>query len=447
MQGLIASSTSRAVIGAGASGRSMVRFLQREGLPFEWFDTRQALAGLDQIELELGRRPELGDLDEQRLATFDELLLSPGISIQQPIFERLRSRGVKLRGDVDLFARVAERPIAAITGSNGKSTVTALLAWLAAEQGRRVVAAGNIGLPVLDLLEQDWDLYVLELSSFQLETTEKLGASVACMLNMSPDHLDRYPDMQAYHRAKQRIYQGASHIVCNREDALTMPLLAEGQTWVTFGLNDPDLGQFGMRPRDGGYGLFKGMKQLIHSDQLKLTGKHNLGNCLAALAMAEALGLDLNQAAQSLAGWPGLPHRCQLVAESAGVKWVNDSKATNLGAMLAAIDGLAVGENLILIAGGQAKGQDFSGLAKELYGRVKQVLLIGEAAAQLELAIGGEIPCRTCDSLEMAVATAADVAKSGDTVLLSPACASFDMFSGFEQRGERFAALALRVCA
>ncbi len=442
MQNLIASSTSRAIIGAGLTGRSMVRCLQREGLDFDWFDTRPALDDLEQIQAETGAVPQLGDLDPDQLSNYDELLLSPGVPASLPVLQKAAEQGARISGDVDLFARRAKAPIAAITGSNGKSTVTALLAHLAAEQGRKVTAAGNIGLPVLDLLAQPWDLYVLELSSFQLETTRDLGARVAAILNISPDHMDRYPDMLSYHQAKQRIYQGAQHLVCNREDPLTMPLLAEGQTYVTFGLSDPDLGQYGIRTRGGRCGLFKGMDLLLYADELKLAGMHNMANVLAALAMAEELGLDLASSISSLKQWSGLPHRCQLVSQHGGIQWVNDSKATNLGATIAAVEGLAGDSGLILIAGGQGKQQDFSGFAAHLKGKVRQVFLIGEMASELYRELTPDIAATCCDSLEAAVKAAKDCAVSGETVLLSPACASFDMFSGYAERGETFARLA-----
>lgn len=429
-------------MGAGITGRSIARFLRSQDLPFDWFDTRSQLENQSELAKEFPHHPvRLGPLDADSLKGYSELLLSPGISRQLEAIRSAQLAGADITSDIDLFAQENTASVAAITGSNGKSTVTAMLAHVASQCGRNAIAAGNIGVPVLDLVHSDYDLFVLELSSFQLEITLKLKPDVAVILNLSADHMDRYANLASYHAAKQRIYQGAKAIVCNRDDDLTRPLIASQQRLITFGLDAPDLAHYGVRSLDGEAFLCRGLNKLVNCSELPLQGSHNISNALAVLAMAEILGLDPLAAAAALSSFTGLPHRCQRVASSDDILWINDSKATNIGATLAAVVGLKNDRKLVLIAGGQGKGQNFSELVAGLTGSVHSVLLIGEDAEAIEQALSGHVASKRCLNLHEAVVSAKSLVEAGDTVLLSPACASFDMFSGYADRGNQFAAI------
>ncbi|OUS16084.1 UDP-N-acetylmuramoyl-L-alanine--D-glutamate ligase [Gammaproteobacteria bacterium 50_400_T64] len=449
---LIASNRLTVVVGLGATGLSVARFLSARGEPFIVVDNRDHPPALDKLTSELPEvRTELGPFDSATLCSADQLIVSPGLALDTPALLTAADAGVEIIGDIELFARHAKAPIVGITGSNGKSTVTTLLGEMARLAGENVGVGGNIGIPALDLLDDDKDLYVLELSSFQLETIDRLGAEVATVLNVSPDHMDRYESILDYHRAKHRVFKGTRQIVVNRDDYLSQPLISDAVTNWSFGLGKPDFCAFGLLEHQGENWLAFQFEPLMPVAEVRIKGRHNIANALAALALGHAVGLPREIMLAALRSFPGLAHRCQHIAQCQGVDWIDDSKATNVGATLAAIEGFCEqsssdgknnekrAANIVLIAGGQAKGQDFSALAKALPGRVKQVILIGEDAEQLAQAFGKGVPSIHATSMQAAVSAAASQASDGDIVLLSPACASFDMFSGFEERGRCFA--------
>ncbi|TBU96633.1 UDP-N-acetylmuramoyl-L-alanine--D-glutamate ligase [Phytopseudomonas dryadis] len=439
---LIASDQFRIVVGLGKSGMSLVRFLARQGVRFAVADTRAEPPELGTLR---ERFPQVevrcGELDVEFLCRASELLVSPGLAVATPALQEAARRGVKLSGDIDLFARQAKAPIIAITGSNAKSTVTTLVGEMAAAAGRKVAVGGNLGTPALDLLADDVELYVLELSSFQLETTEQLNAEVATCLNVSEDHMDRYADLPAYHLAKHRVFRGARQVVVNRDDALSRPMIADQVPCWSFGLGKPDFKRFGLLEENGEKYLAYQFEALLPVRELKIRGAHNQSNALAALALGHAVGLPMAPMLETLKRFAGLPHRCQWVGEHAGVSYYNDSKATNVGAALAAIDGLGadIAGKLVLIAGGDGKGADFSALRTPVARYCRAVLLLGRDAGKLAAALEGSVELIRVDSLDTAVTRAAQVTRAGDAVLLSPACASLDMFKNFEERGRLFA--------
>lgn len=404
-------------------------------------DSRAQPPALDDLRREL---PDLtvvtGSLPGEVLRAAEKIIVSPGIALQEPEVERALHSGVALSSDIDLFVAADTSPMLAITGSNGKSTVTTLVGNMARRDGRQVAVGGNIGVPALDLLAEEHELSVLELSSFQLERCAPLRASVATVLNVSADHMDRYLNLQAYRSAKLAVYQGADNIVVNRNDPLTHPLQAtHAQRW-SFGLGKPGQNAFGIvRQGDLAVLAFE-QRSLMPVSELRLAGRHNVANALAALTVGKAAGLHMDAMLEELRQFHGLPHRCQWVAEIDGVQFVNDSKGTNVGATVAAIQGLgsASGPHLVLIAGGQGKGADFSPLRACVRDYVRGAVLIGEDAAAIDAAINPVT--NTCRALDMnaAVEAACAMARPGDCVLLSPACASFDMYGGFEQRGQAF---------
>ncbi|MEE3507251.1 MULTISPECIES: UDP-N-acetylmuramoyl-L-alanine--D-glutamate ligase [unclassified Pseudomonas] len=439
---LIVSDHFRIVVGLGKSGMSLVRFLAKQGVSFAVADTRDnppELATLRQDYPQVEVR--CGELDVEFLCRADELYVSPGLALATPALQQAAARGVKLSGDIELFARNAKAPIVAISGSNAKSTVTTLVGEMAAAAGRRVAVGGNLGTPALDLLDDSVELYVLELSSFQLETTDQLGAEVATVLNVSEDHMDRYSGLPAYHLAKHRIFRGARQVVVNRQDALSRPLIGEGLPCWTFGLNTPDFHGFGLREENGEKYLAFQFDNLMPVRELKIRGAHNQSNALAALALGHAVGLPFDAMLSALRTFTGLAHRCQWLRERAGVNYYDDSKATNVGAALAAIEGLGVdiAGKLVLIAGGDGKGADFSALRAPVAAYSRVVVLLGRDAELLAKTFGDAVPLVRVKTLDEAVQRAAEWAQSGDAVLLSPACASLDMFKNFEERGRVFA--------
>jgi UDP-N-acetylmuramoylalanine--D-glutamate ligase len=423
------------VIGLGITGQSCLRYLLGQEEPVRALDTRAEPPGIAAVRQQAAGVPiHTGGLREDWLNEARRLIVSPGIAVSTPEIARQAAAGKEVIGDIELFARAASEPVAAITGSNAKSTVTALLGEVAKKAGRRALAGGNLGTPALDLLGQGAELYVLELSSFQLETTFSLSAQVACVLNVSQDHMDRYAGFGDYIAAKQRIYDGCEVAVWNRDDEATRPQgLVPAQ--MTFGIHaDSDYRldvQRGMLMRRG--------EDLLSSSALRLRGNHNALNVLAVLAMAEALGLERDACLRAVQEFAGLPHRCVLVAESRGVQWFNDSKGTNVGATLAALAGIgpAIPGKVVLIAGGQGKGQDFSTLAVPAADHVRAAVLIGEDARAVAAGLG-DVPCHFAADMADAVRRASLLAEPGDAVLLSPACASFDMFRGYADRGDTF---------
>lgn len=437
---LIATSQLTIVVGLGVSGLSAARYLQRRNSRFVAMDSRENPPGLlefKQLFSDVGL--VLGKLDQDLLMQANEIILSPGVSLKTPEIAAAVAAGVSVVGDVELFAREVKQPVIAITGSNAKTTVTTLVGQMAVDAGLKTAVAGNIGRPVLDLLEEDFELFVLELSSFQLETTQSLKPKVATVLNVSLDHMDRYANLAEYHRAKQKIYFGAETVVINRADPLTQPPLAEGVSRLSFGLDKPDRNGFGLMLKGGREYLAHEFKALIAADELQLRGRHNLANCLAALALGQAVDLPMESMLATLKKFAGLPHRCQLVARIEQVDYINDSKATNVGATLAALDGFAGAKpSIVLIAGGDGKDADFSELKQAAKKTLSLLILIGRDARQIGDLLKADVQTIYADSLDEAVHIAKEKAVAGNTVLLSPACASFDMFTGYEDRGNQF---------
>ncbi len=428
------------IVGLGATGLSCARFLAHRGVEVAVTDSREQPPALADMQREL---PDValftGGFDAEIFGRAERIVVSPGVPLQEPLLVQAQQRGIEVIGDIELFARTARAPVVAITGSNGKSTVTTLLGAMARQAGMNVRVGGNLGTPALDLIaEQEPDLYVLELSSFQLETVQSLHCRAATVLNISPDHLDRYASVAVYARAKQRIFAGAEVQIVNRDDVAAAELASGEAPAVSFGLGRPAAGRqdFGLQETADGCWMVKGSERWMPAPALRMPGRHNLANALAALALGDALGLPREAMLQVLSEFQGLPHRTQWVAGTGGVSWFNDSKATNVGAALAAIQGFD--GPLVLLAGGQGKGADFSELAAGLDARVKAVVLLGEAAEEIEIALQGRIPTQHASDMFDAVRQAAALAVSGDTVLLSPACASFDMFRDYRQRGEIF---------
>lgn len=426
------------IVGLGITGLSVARHLAACGESFAVVDSREQPPGLDALRKELQPNEiHLGSFDRTLFLRARRLIVSPGVPVSSPAIEAARAAGAEIIGDIELFARVNRSPVAAITGSNGKSTVTTLLGEMAKAAGWNAAVGGNLGTPALDLLEAEpSDLVVLELSSFQLETVETLAPEAAVVLNVSADHLDRYPDMDAYAQAKGHIYARAKHCVANLDDPLAASLTG-GHDCIGFGLNESVREQdYGLRVHEGSQWLARGRKPLIPASRLRIAGRHNLANALAALAMGEAVGLPLSAMLRALQDFPGLPHRCQWIGKRAQVDWYDDSKGTNVGATVAAIAGLE--GRLVLIAGGQGKGQDFGPLREALAGRARAVILIGEAARELRTVLAGVVEVIDAQDMSGAVEAAASCAQAGDRVLLSPACASLDMFSSYVARGEAF---------
>ncbi len=440
---LIASDHLNVIVGLGSTGLSCARHLAARGRRFAVVDSREAPPRLAEFRTEFpDAELHLGGFDAALLGRADQLVVSPGVSLREPAIAAAIGRGVAVTGDIGLFLEEVTKPVIAITGSNAKSTVTVLTGELVKNAGFRVGVGGNIGTPALELLEAGArDYYVLELSSFQLETLERVNAEVATVLNLSPDHMDRYDSIMDYHRAKHRIFRGCRQVVVNRQDALTEPLVPPDVRRWSFGLDTPDLNEFGLRDHDGATWLAFENQLLMPVADLRIRGNHNVANALAALALGHAIGLPLESMTRTLREFAGLPHRCQWLRERAGVAWYNDSKGTNVGATVAAITGLgeAVEGKLVLIAGGDGKGADFSGLREPCAKHVRAAVLIGRDAGRIAEALRGACDLHRADSMAGAVSQAASIAGPGDAVLLSPACASFDMFRGFEHRGEVFA--------
>ena len=443
---MIATNRMKAVIGTGITGLSVARFLAQKKQAFVLLDTRTSPPNLEKIKTEFPNvEVELGELNPDTLLHCDEIILSPGVTIETPAITAAKNAGIPVVGDIELFVRYAKAPIVAITGSNAKSTVTTLVGEMAKNAGINVAVGGNLGTPALELLADEIELYVMELSSFQLETVTKLNAKVATILNISADHLDRYVDMRAYILAKLRVYFGAEHIVVNRNDVLTHPPLAANTKPIYFG-GKADFGGFGLIEENDEIFLAKNLKPLLSARDLKISGKHNIDNALAALALGDAAGIPINAMVNTLKEFRGLHHRCEFVANKSGVDFYNDSKGTNIGATVAAINGLArAPAKLIVIAGGEGKGQDFTELKSVLEKNNCYLILIGRDAPVIAEAVSGSVRVEFANSLQLAIDAAYTQAAVGDAVLLSPACASFDMFKNYEDRGQQFCVAVLAL--
>jgi UDP-N-acetylmuramoylalanine--D-glutamate ligase len=443
------------VVGLGKSGVSAARYLAARGVHVAVTDSRAdppgraALAGSAAPAGDVGLAGRAapaggaadivvrtGGFDAALLDGADLVVLSPGVAPVGSFFDAVRARGIPMIGDIELFARAVRAPVAAITGTNGKSTVTTLLAQMAQRAGVAVRAGGNLGTPALDLLGADVQLYVLELSSFQLETTESLAPAAAAVLNVSADHLDRYPDVHAYAAAKARIFTRCDTAVINFDDPLVCRMPRPGQRCLSFSVRS-EAADYHLGVRADQPWLMQRGEPLLAVAELKIAGAHNAANALAALALAQALALPRAACLAALRDFGGLAHRMQVVAEIRGVRYIDDSKGTNVGATLAAVAGLSV--PLLVIAGGDGKGQDFAPLHAAFAGKVRCALLIGRDAGLLGAALAGACECLYCATLEEAVARAASIARAGEVVLLSPACASLDMFRDYAHRGQVFA--------
>lgn len=435
-----APSAKAVIVGLGRTGLAVARFLHARGWRLAVTDSRSEPPGRAELDaLDPQAEVSCGAFDTALLSGASLVVASPGVSLAEPIFAAAEARGIEVVGDIELFARANTADVVGITGTNGKSTVTTLVGRMAARAGREVRMGGNLGPPALELLdERAPDLFVLELSSFQLETTRSLKLRAAVVLNITADHMDRYPDLQAYAAAKARIFDHCALAVINADDALTVAMPAHCARVEAFSLHADRGARWHLGIHAGAPWLMRDATALIPVSQLRITGLHNAANALAALALGEAIGLPMTDMLAELREFAGLPHRSQWVAERHGVRYVNDSKGTNVGATLAAVSGMP--GTLVLIAGGEGKGQDFAPLAHTLAGRLRHAVLIGRDAAQIAAVLHSVCTLEIQKSIEAAVAAAAAVAQPGDTVLLSPACASLDMFRDYAHRGEAFTA-------
>jgi len=424
------------VVGLGATGLSIARYLKRADANAIFYDSRKEPPGLDELE-ELWPDAELQLGDDKLPRGVRRIITSPGISDSHKILNKARKKDVEIVSDIELFARAAEKPFVAVTGSNGKSTVTTLLYHMCRADGREVLAGGNLGEPALDLLDQDTpEIYVLELSSFQLQRTASLPAEVALLLNVSPDHLDWHTDEDEYRAAKYRIFDDVDAAVVNRADDESANRAQHCGRVVSFGLDTPEPDQYGIREDEGEKYLACGEVMLLSIRDLALYGVHNQLNALAALAAGDLIGLDTGSMLQVLVEFPGLPHRMQFVARIGAVDYINDSKATNVAAAVASIN--SIEGMLVLIAGGDGKGGDFSELAEAVEGKLRGAVLIGKDAEKIAHALDTVMPVHFAENMESAVHMAASCAESDDTVLLAPACASFDQYDNYMARGDAF---------
>jgi UDP-N-acetylmuramoylalanine--D-glutamate ligase len=434
------------VVGLGLTGLSCVRHLVAQGYEVTGVDTRAAPPKLDDIRREFPRLEiHAGELPASLFADPGVMVVSPGLDLREGPMAQAIARGVRPIGDIELFAQKAAAPVLAITGSNGKSTVTALTGELCRAGGLDARVGGNIGVPALGLLAGAApDAYVLELSSFQLETTWSLDAHAAVVLNLTADHMDRYADLDSYALAKARIFNGRGVMVLNADDPIVMGMRRAGRRTICFGLGAPRSAEdYGIAGHGHETWLVRGAERLMPASEVPLPGMHNVANVLAAMALAQTLGVTSDACREAVRAFRGLPHRSELVAECEGVKWINDSKGTNVGATIAALNGMPC--PVILIAGGDGKGQDFGELREAVTRRARALLLIGRDAPLIERALAGTVPILNVGDLREAVVAARALAHRGDAVLLSPACASFDMFRNYEHRGEVFRATVKEV--
>ena len=442
------------IVGLGKTGLSCASFCQRKDIDYSIIDSRNDPPAIDQLraidpEVEIIK----GGFDVAVLEGIERMVVSPGVSLKEPFIQQAEERGINVIGDIELFAQYASAPVVAISGSNGKSTVTSLVGEMAKLAGLNVRIGGNLGTPAIDLLDgsedeiqTEIDFYILELSSFQLEATHSLNAHAAVVLNVSPDHMDRYDSFAQYAAAKQVAYAGDGVMVVNKDDATVMAMLQDELSRVMnrkvllFSMQQPLAGEFGIFDVDGQPHLAHGEQALLATSELKIPGKHNQANALAALALGYAMKLPMVAMLEALRNFAGLAHRTQWVANINDVDWYNDSKATNPGATESAIAGMPGSK--ILIAGGQGKDADFSQLADVISMHdVRGVVLLGEDADLIASVLHDDVLVERAESMDDAVRRASSMAHAGESVLLSPACASFDMFENFEDRGECFTAL------
>lgn len=431
------------VLGAGLTGLSCVRYLAKNGLTCSVNDSRDNAVNIDAFKQEFPHTSlTLGGWDKTLIASADVLLVSPGIDTSVADIAKQIRKNCIVAGDVELYCQNNNTAILAVTGSNGKSTVVSLLAFLGQKLGKKVELGGNIGVPVLEQSQKSLDCLILELSSFQLETLRSMKAIAATVLNVSDDHLDRHKTLENYAAIKRGIYQQCQTAVTNRDDINTQHV-GKAQQSLSFGSDVALEGHFGMSVIDGQRQLMFGSMPLISVNQLPIAGLHNALNCLAVLALGHSAGWPLDQMLAHLVEFKGLAHRCQLISTYKNVQWINDSKATNVGATLAAIEGLAammsVDNNLYVIAGGDGKGADFSPLINVFSKDVSHVFTLGKDGDEVAaVADKAQIKNSKVTRIEQAINILGNIVKPGDVVLLSPACASIDMFKNFAERGEVF---------
>ncbi|MFZ2312391.1 MAG: UDP-N-acetylmuramoyl-L-alanine--D-glutamate ligase [Methylobacter sp.] len=430
------------VVGLGITGISAAHYLQKLGINFAIIDSREKPPLMDEFFQQMPDIPVFaGGFDEAAFKVATHLVVSPGVSLNEKAISKAIVNGAKIISDIDLFACSVNAPIVAISGSNGKSTVTTMFGEMAKEAGLQVGVGGNLGTPALDLLGQPAQLYVLELSSFQLERTSVLNAVAATVLNISPDHLDRHADIAEYAQEKQRIFKGNGVMVINADDLMVNAMQEEGRSVFTFSIKKN--ADFYLQKKGAAEYLMYKEQCLMPLAELPLEGRHNAANALAALALGVAVGLDEQVMCNALRKFKGLSHRMQRVAEIRGVTWVNDSKATNIGACVAALEGYE--RKVILIAGGDAKGADMNELTPAIREKAKSVVLMGKDAELIAQALNGCVPVFFAANMTQAVQIAAGLADAGDSVLLSPACASLDQFKNYQDRGEKFTKAVLAL--
>lgn len=426
------------VMGLGKTGMACVDFLVKHNIPVSVMDNRENPPSLDILKQKYPDIPYIiNKFDADILAEASEIVISPGLSRKEPALAKAHTKGIPIIGEIELFARHVNAPVVAITGSNGKSTVTTLLGEMAQQANWNVKVGGNLGTPALDLLSIPApDLYILELSSFQLESIYSLNPQASVILNISEDHMDRYDDdLEEYIAAKQTIYQGDGTIILNTDDSYVGTTSLTQRRILSFSLYD-DKTDFSICEDDGELYLAHNNKPLLNTKKMRLQGSIMRANALAALALGAAVNLPMPAMLETLQTFRGLAHRCAWVANKQGIDFFNDSKGTNVGASIAAIRGLE--RKSVLIAGGEGKGADFSALKSVVAEHCRACVLIGRDAKIIAEALENVIPIYYASDMEAAVKQAAELAETGDAVLLSPACASFDMFNNYEHRGEVF---------
>ena len=428
------------IVGLGKTGLSCFRYLSNQGLNVAITDSREEPPELLELKAEFeSASVYLGQINEQVLLASDQIILSPGVSLDNKSIKLSIENNIPVFGDIELFCQKAQAPIIAVSGSNGKSTVTTIVAEMTRLAGLKTYVGGNIGIPALDLLsDSSPDLYVLELSSFQLETTYSLNAHASVVLNVSPDHMDRYLSLKDYANTKKRIYSGQGLMVLNKDEEYIHSIIDSKRDTIYFSLGAPEGENFGLINHNNEVWLSQGNEKIINKNQLKIKGEHNISNALAAMALAGAVNVPTNIMADVLKNFTGLEHRCQLVREIDNVSWYNDSKATNVGACIASITGLCELGNIILIAGGDSKGADLSGLNPIVKKYIKRVFLFGIDANKLADVMGSDVDKEFVNNMNEAVKGASKIADSDDIVLLAPACSSLDMYKNYQQRGDAF---------
>ena len=437
------------IVGLGKTGFSVAKFLHKQGIKFAVIDSRDKPPLNDALLQEYPDTPVFtGGFDSDAFKVATHVIISPGVSLQEQSIQKAIVDGAKLLSDIDLFSSATDKPVIAITGSNGKSTVTTMLGAMANAADVKTAIGGNLGTPALDLLDEKNELYVLELSSFQLERTYGLNAKAATVLNVSADHLDRHGDIRDYAKVKQGVFAGNGVMILNQDDAIVKGMKIRGRDTLSFSIEGKS--GFHIESRQGEAGqieswLMNAEQALMRQADIPLEGMHNVANALAALALGTAVGLDNKAMCNALREFKGLDHRMQRVAKLKGVTWVNDSKATNIGACVAALQGYQ--NKVVLIVGGDAKGADMNELIPAIKDKAKCVVLMGKDAAEIKLAINGSVPSYMAETIQDAVHIAAKMAVAGDSVLLSPACASLDQYANYQERGEKFTAAVLELAA